>query len=103
MEPATPYSLLEHQSTSSVIICTTQIAFHLVSFPVCVNVDSTTANTISLSWSVPSDSVVDSYEVMWVSSTTIGDGSTSYTITGVEAEANYTITVEGKECQSVAK
>ena len=24
---------------------------------------------------------------------TIGDGSTNYTITGVEAEANYTITV----------
>ena len=59
---------------------------------------STTATTISLSWSVPSGSVVDSYEVMWEgdgarSSTTITDGSTSYTITGLEEDSSYTITV----------
>ena len=64
-----------------------------------VMMSSTTATTISLSWSVPSGSVVDSYEVMWERegircSTTITDGSTSYNITGLEAEANYTITVE---------
>ena len=63
-----------------------------------VIVSSTTATTISLSWSVPSGSVVESYEVTWEregirSSTTIPDGSTSYTIRGLEAEANYTITV----------
>jgi len=63
-----------------------------------VTVNSTTATTISLSWSVPSGSVVESYEVTWEregirSSTTITDGSTSYTITRLEAEANYTITV----------
>ena len=63
-----------------------------------VTVSSTTATTISLSWSVPSGSVVESYEVTWEregirSSTTITNGSTSYTITRLEAEANYTITV----------
>ena len=61
-----------------------------------VTVSSTTATTISLSWSVPSGSVVDSYEVVWEtdSSATITDGSiTSYTITGLEEETNYTITV----------
>ena len=70
-----------------------------------VIVSSTTATTISLSWSVPSGSVVDSYEVMWERDTsgecpdeyegsaTITDGSTSYTITGLEEDSNYTITV----------
>ena len=70
-----------------------------------VTVSSTTATTISLSWSVPSGSVVDSYEVMWERETseecpdedegsaTITDGSTSYTITGLEEDSSYTITV----------
>jgi len=63
-----------------------------------VTVRSSTATTISLSWTVPSGSVVESYEVTWErdgirSSTTITDGFTSYTITALEAEANYTITV----------
>ena len=60
-----------------------------------VTVSSTTATTISLSWSVPSGSVVDSYEVVWErdSSATITDGSTSYTITGLNKNSNYTITV----------
>jgi len=58
-----------------------------------VTVSSTTATTISLSWSVPSGSVVDNYEVMWMgggirSSTTITDGSTSYTITGLEEDSS---------------
>ena len=67
-----------------------------------VTVNST---TISLSWSVPSGSVVDSYEVVWERDTsgecpdedegsvTITDGSTSYTITGLEEDSSYTITV----------
>ena len=67
-------------------------------------VSSTTATTISLSWSVPSGSV-DSYEVMWERDTsgecpdedegsaTITDGFISYTITGLEEDSNYTITV----------
>ena len=68
-----------------------------------VNVDSTTATTISLSWSVPSGSVVTSYEVMWSSeecpddvdegSATITDSSTSYTIESLREGSSYTITV----------
>ena len=66
---------------------------------------STTDTTLSLSWSVPSGITVDSYEVMWQRDTsgecsnedegsaTITDGSTSYTITGLEEYSNYTITV----------
>ena len=74
----------------------------LSSYPVpgqpSATVSSTTATTISLSWSVLNGSLVDSYEVTWEtdgkrSSTTITDGSTIYTIRGLEAEANYTITV----------
>ena len=71
-----------------------------------VSVDSTTATTISLSWTVPSGSVVDSYEVMWQRDTSgdcpdedegsmsITDGSTSYMITGLEEDSSYSITVE---------
>ena len=70
-----------------------------------VTVSSTTSTTISLSWSVPSGSVVDTYEVMWERDTsgecpdedegsaTITDGSTSYTITLLEEDSSYTITV----------
>ena len=69
-----------------------------------VTVNSTTATTISLSWT-SAGSVVDSYEVTWErdtsgecpdedeGSTTITDGSTSYNITGLEEDSNYTITV----------
>ena len=70
-----------------------------------VTLSSTKANTIALSWSVPSVSVVKSYEVVWErdisgecpdedeGSATITDGSTSYTITGLEEDSSYTITV----------
>ena len=70
-----------------------------------VTVSSTTATTISLSWSVPSGSVVYSYEVVWERATsgecpdedegnaTITDGFTSFTITGLEEDSSYTITV----------
>ena len=70
-----------------------------------VTVSSTTAITISLSWSVPGGSVEDSYEVMWErdtlgecgdedeGSTTITDGSASYTITGLEEDSSYAIAV----------
>ena len=68
-------------------------------------VSSTTATTISLSWSVPSGSVVDSYVVEWergssencpyedAGNATITDGSTSYSIAGLEEDSSYTITV----------
>ena len=64
-----------------------------------------TATSISLCWSVHSDSVADSYEVMWQrdtsgecpdedeGSTTITDGSTDYTITGLEEDSTYKVTV----------
>ena len=68
-----------------------------------VTVTSTTATSISLSWSVPSGSVVDSYVVMWTSeecpddadegSAAITDGSTSYTIERLREGSSYTITV----------
>ena len=69
-----------------------------------MTVESTTATTISLSWT-SAGSVVDSYKVMWQrdtsgdcldedeGSTTLTDVSTSYTITGLEESSNYTITV----------
>ena len=57
--------------------------------------------SISLSWSVPSGSVVTSYEVMWTSgecpggvlsgSTTISGSSVSHTITGLRGDTTYTI------------
>ena len=62
-----------------------------------------TATTISLSWSVPSGSVVTEYLIEWQrdtsvacsdedqDSTTITD--TSYTISGLEEDSRYTITV----------
>ena len=72
-----------------------------------INVISTTATSISLSWSLTSAGlVVDSYEVMWetddiggcsggsdMDSTTITGGSTSYDIMGLEEDSSYTITV----------
>ena len=70
-----------------------------------VTVLSVSATSVSLSWSVPTGSVVDSYEVMWQrdtsgecpdkdeDSTTITDGSTSYTITGLEEDSTYSVTV----------
>ena len=67
---------------------------------------STTATSISLSWSVPSGSVVTSYEVMWQRDTsgecpnedegrgtTITDGSTSDEIMGLEEDSSYSLTV----------
>ena len=65
-----------------------------------VSVTSITATSISLSWSVPSDSVVTSYEVMWretdSGATEMTSGSltdTSYTIQQLDSTTIYTITV----------
>ena len=72
--------------------------------PTAVMVDSTTLTTISLSWIAPSG-VVDSYEVMWERDTTgkcpdvdqgsatITGGSNSFTITRLQEDSSYTITV----------
>ena len=62
---------------------------------------SITVASISLSWSVPSGSVVASYEVMW-GALSSGDGdsgtsgsitSTSYTIDELESNTVYSVTV----------
>ena len=48
-----------------------------------VSVDSTTAISIFISWNVPSGSVVDSYEVMWISEECpddVDEGSATITI-----------------------
>ena len=72
-----------------------------------VNVTSITSTSISLSWSVPSGSVVTSYEVMWQRDTSVGCSdedeasgiintnsiSTSHVISGLEEDSLYRITV----------
>ena len=74
-----------------------------------ITVDSTTATSITISGGVISDSVADSYEVMWVTndiggcsggsdtgSAAINSGSiTSYEIMGLEEYTRYAITVTG--------
>ena len=64
-------------------------------------IDSTTATSITVRWSVSSDSLVDKYVVMWEKSNsaasvtvTITDPSvTTYTLIGLESKATYSITV----------
>ena len=72
-----------------------------------VTVVSTTSTSIILSWSVPSGSVVTSYEVMWQRDTSVGcsdedEGSrtrstnaitTDYTIRELEEDSLYRINV----------
>ena len=72
--------------------------------PPTLSVGSTTATSITLSWT-SAGSVVDSYKVMWQRDTSgdcpdddegntiLNGGSTSYNITGLEEYSNYTITV----------
>ena len=80
-----------------IIISTAVTAPKLKTF----SVDSTTATSITLRWSVTSDSLVDRYVVTWERSNsaasvtvTITDPSvTTYTLMGLESEATYSITV----------
>ena len=66
-----------------------------------LSIESTTAMSITLRWSVTSDSLVDRYVVMWEKSksavsvtVTITDPSaTTYTLMGLESETTYSITV----------
>ena len=70
-----------------------------------VVVGSSTVTTSYVSWNIPSGSVVESYVVMWqrdtsgecsdedIGSTTVTDGSFSYTILELEEDSSYTITV----------
>ena len=73
-----------------------------------VTVHSTTSNSIQISWT-GSCTVVDGYEVKWerdttrecrdvkLVNTTITKDSTSYSITGLEEDSHYTITVTVKK------
>ena len=66
---------------------------------------SISATSISISWRIPNDSVVENYVLMWERDTsedcpdmdkniiTLSDVSTSYIITGLEEWSSYTITV----------
>ena len=74
--------------------------FYIVPEPPVISVDSTTATSITLSGGVHSDSVADSYEVMWERDTSIGcsdvDEGTATSIgeiTGLHEDSSYTITV----------
>ena len=69
-----------------------------------VSVDSIATTYISLSWGVPSGSVVESYEVKWSSdqcpkdheedsNTTISDNSASHTISNLRPGTRYTVSV----------
>ena len=78
-----------------------------------VMVDSTTPTTISLSWTA-ADGTADSYEVTWERDTsgecpdvdegnaTITGNYTSYTISGLEEDSNYTITVTATNALGIA-
>ena len=89
--------LHNHASTKSLL------SLHAVETPI-LDVDSITATTITLSWS-SAGSVIDDYTVAWERQNTeecpnddgasilITNGSTSYTIAGLEEGAIYTITV----------
>ena len=89
-----------------IIFNDTTYMIYTVPDPPEITVDSTTATSIIISGGVPSDSVANSYEVMWqtndvgecsgssdMDSITITDGSTSYDITGLEEDSTYSITV----------
>ena len=80
------------------------IFYLIVNAPI-LTLGTTTATTITISWS-SDDPMVTSYEVMWerdtslkctgisdMDSTTINDGSTSYDITELEEDSTYSITV----------
>ena len=65
-----------------------------------MSVDSTTATSVSLSWSIPSASEVDSFVVMWqllgsevISTATFSGSTTSYTVEGLESGSLYNISV----------
>ena len=71
---------------------------HVVPGQPSISVNSTTVTTISLSWSVPSGSVVTSYVVMWQRDTSVcsgdDDGSMSVTTTSVSTSRNITVQEE---------
>ena len=68
--------------------------------PPVITVDSTTATSITISGGVPSDSVADSYEVIWERDTAVGcpdvdEGNATSVgeIVNLQEDSTYTITV----------
>ena len=94
---------LSKKKTYSNMYATFSLCMHVVPAPgqpIVSAVTSITATSISLSWSVPSGSVVTSSEVMWreaSSGTSEGTNGnltdTSYTIHQLESNTDYNITV----------
>ena len=89
--------------------------YPLVPGQLTVRVTSTTSTSISLSWNVPSGSVVTSYEVMWRalssgdeanddggSETSGSITSTSYTIQELESFTIYNITITAINADGIA-
>ena len=93
-----------HYLNQSVIVHMHTYLFTLTVQAPILSVQSTTATTISLSWT-SAGSVGDSYKVMWQRNTsgdcpdehegiaTITDGSTSYNITGLEEFSTYVVII----------
>ena len=77
-----------------------------------ITVDFVMNTSISISWSVPSGSVVESYEVTWIShecpnvidkgNDTISGASYRYTIEGLRGGTSYNITVSATNSAGTA-
>ena len=83
-----------------IIFNDTTYMIYTVPDPPVITVDSTTATSIIISGGVPSDSVADSYEVIWERDITVGcsnedEGMTTSVgeIANLQEDSNYTITV----------
>ena len=88
------------ESNIIIIFNDTTYMIYTVPDPPVITVDSTTATSIIISGGVPSDSVADSYEVIWVRDITVGcsnedEGMTTSVgeIANLQEHSNYTITV----------
>ena len=102
-------SIVKSALTEGVMLCISFLSLHKLSLPFSVaapvlTADSTTATSISILWTSGGSEGV-SYEVEWQRDITVGcsdddkgsititNGSTSYTIGGLEEDSRYTITV----------
>ena len=111
------YSSTMHQLIAGMLVHQTDnnnysFNSHVVVTPV-LSADSTTATSISLSWT-SAGSEVDSYEVMWQRDTSgecpdededsvsLTGGSTSYDIMGLEEDSSYSITVKASNAAGIA-
>ena len=73
-----------------------------------VTVQSATASTILLTWSVPAGSVVDTYDIEWrsggeVGTATTSGGTSAYTITDLNSATSYAITVTARNTAGSAQ